>query len=240
MNKENLCVLSDNCTPTDRPIIYACTHYGGNDIQRVFEAIKFPAYLFWGNPGKLYLSAAGLLLWLNGVICVATDDKKDRKISRFRSEEILNRDGNILVFPEGAWNITDKLPVMKLFKGAAAMAVTTKADIIPVAVEKYENTYYVSIGKNIDCSNKNEEDINKLNIFLRDKLCELKWKIWESQPSFHRKDISENELTCFAEYIVNECKYDYTVQDVYDTWFIDKNITTYEQAFNHLNTLIQI
>ena len=65
---ESLKVIGDKRTPTDRPVIYACTHIGGNDIQRFFEAIKEHTYLFLGDPKELYRDISGLLLNTNGVI----------------------------------------------------------------------------------------------------------------------------------------------------------------------------
>lgn len=47
-----------------KPKIYACTHPGGNEIQRAFQVIGKPSYLMLGNPGKIYRKPLyyGLLL----------------------------------------------------------------------------------------------------------------------------------------------------------------------------------
>lgn len=51
---EKLCIINDRHIDTGKPIIYACTHIGWKDAERVFEAIKAHAYLFWGDPRELY------------------------------------------------------------------------------------------------------------------------------------------------------------------------------------------
>ena len=55
LSKEKIAVLNDlHNMNNDKPKIFACTHIGGNDVQRAFQVIKTPAYLMLGNPGILY------------------------------------------------------------------------------------------------------------------------------------------------------------------------------------------
>ena len=74
----------------------------------------------------------------------------ERKIASFRAEELLLNSGNLLIFPEGAWNFSDYLPVTRVYNGAARMALHTNAVIVPLAIEVYERTWYINIGKNIN------------------------------------------------------------------------------------------
>lgn len=220
-SKETVSVINDERIITDRPKIYACTHIGGNDIQRVFEAIKEHAYLFLGDPKGLYKDISGLLLFLNGVINMETKDKTDRFIAKKRAIELLNKNGNLLIFPEGAWNITPNLLVMDLYKGAVLMARETGADIIPVAIEQYDNDFFVSIGKNIKMDDYSALSLDDLNIVLRDAMGTQKWNIVEKHPQ-SRKDLNIDEKD-FAQSIVNKCPYGFTVEDVEKTRYIDKD-----------------
>lgn len=236
--KEKIHVINDDRIDSNRPIIYACTHIGGNDIQRVFEAMKSPAYLFLGDPKGVYKDTSGLLLFLNGVICLETYDKEDRKIAKARSIELLNNGGNLLIFPEGAWNITQNLPVMPLYKGTVEMARETGADIVSIAIEQYENEFYINIGRNIEMSKTSELSINELNELLTDSLATLKWDIWSTQGVHLRNDVANQTLEEFQQTIIDKCEYGFTVQDVYDTMYKDKNITTPEEAFAYKKRLI--
>lgn len=47
----------------------------------------------------------------------------------------------MMIFPEGAWNVTDNLPVMKLFGGTVSMALLSGAVIIPIAIEQYSKDF---------------------------------------------------------------------------------------------------
>lgn len=221
VSKETVSVINDERMITDKPKIYACTHIGGNDIQRVFEAIKEHAYLFLGDPKGLYKDISGLLLFLNGVINMETKDKTDRFIAKKRAIELLNKNGNLLIFPEGAWNITPNLLVMDLYKGAVLMARETGADIIPVAIEQYDNDFFVSIGRNIKMDDYSTLSLDDLNIVLRDAIGTQKWNIVEKHPQC-RKNLNVNEKD-FAQSIVDKCPYGFTVEDVEKTRYVDKD-----------------
>lgn len=230
LSHEKLYVINDERNNTQSPVIFACTHIGGNDVQRTFEAIKEHSYLFLGDPKGLYKDAAGLLLYLNGMISLETNNKLDRKISKERAVELLSKNGNLLIYPEGAWNITPNLPVMKLYKGTAQIALETNAEIVPIAIAQYDDEFYVSIGSNIVTKDCQLDDI-QLTELLRDRMAEQKWKIYESLPMESRKNMNI-DINSYQEQIVKRCGYDFTVQDVLDTMYHDKNIITEEEVFD--------
>lgn len=237
LSHESLTVLSNRQVKTDKPIIYACTHIGGNDIQRTFEAIKKHAYLFLGDPEGIYRDFAGVLLYFNGVICLETSDKSDRHIAMERAIELLKNGGNLLIYPEGAWNITENLPVMKLYTGTVKMALETGADIVPIAIEQYDNDFYVSIGKNIGIDLNSDYDVSDLNINLRDQMATLKWEIWEHKGIQKRTSITEEFQSNFQQDIIDRCEYGFTIEDVYKTMYHDPNEISPEKVFSFVKKL---
>lgn len=237
ISKEELIILGDKRKKTSKPIIYACTHIGGNDIQRTFEAIQSHAYLFLGDPEGLYKDFSGLLLYLNGVICLETSDKTDRKIAMERAIELLESGGDLLIYPEGAWNITENLPVLKLYKGTVNMALKTGADIIPIAIEQYDKTFYVNIGENINFGSQDSRNINELNKDLRDALATLKWEIWEKQGIQKRDDLILQYKDNFQQNIIERCEYGFTIDDVLTTMYKDPNEATYDEVFSFVKKL---
>lgn len=226
--KEKLIIVDDKREKTDKPIIYACTHIGGNDIQRTFEAIKEHAYLFLGDPEGLYKDISGLLLYLNGVICMETGVKNDRYIAKERAIELLKNGGDLLIYPEGAWNITENLPVMKLYTGTIKMAIETNAEIIPIAIEQYDDTFYVNIGKNIKVNSNGS--VKEQNLDLRDALATLKWEIWEGRGMQPRESINQSFVDSFKQSIVDKCEYGFTIDDVYATMYKDECDIVHEQV----------
>lgn len=257
---EGLEVISDESIKTDKPIIYACTHIGGNDIARTFEAMKEHAYLFLGDPKGIYQDVTGLLLHLNGVVCMETSDKEDRGIAKERGVEVLKNGSNLLIYPEGAWNTTHNLPVMDLYDGATIMALESGAEIVPIAIEQFGKKFYVKIGKNIDiisAENINEMSKERLKPIIREKteiirqaLGTLKMDIWEyywdqnKRKLTKRAEITQEEINNYEQSIVDKCGYGFSVEDVHATRYNDRKKQGYEfterlkqQLNNTINTV---
>lgn len=238
IKQERIVVLKDEREVTNKPKIYACTHIGGNDIERVFEAIKEHCYLFLGDPGVAYKTPTGLLLYLNGSIDLVTRDRTDRKIAKERAIELLKRGGDLLIFPEGAWNITENIPVMKLFTGTVEIALESGAEIIPIAIEQSNKTFFIAIGSNISYNCCNISYKKSLTLELRDILCTLIWEIWEQLEFLNRDEITEEFKTNYVKNIIDRCDLGYTEQDVIETRFKDKDEVTLEEVNSFQKKLI--
>lgn len=220
---QKLTILHDEREDTDKPIIYACTHIGRYDIEMALESIQDTCFLFLGSPGKLYRSLDGVLVYLFGFIGCDTTEKEDRHIAKELAIRTLKQGGNILIFPEGAWNITENQVVMKLYTGTIEMAIRSGADIVPIAIEQYEKSFYINIGKNIlldKATNLNEK--RRLCDDLRDILCTLKWEIWEQFPIVQRSSLPENMGQIFVGRIMSETANDYTVEEIERDRFHEK------------------
>jgi 1-acyl-sn-glycerol-3-phosphate acyltransferase len=237
LNRLNASILNDKSEMTDKPVIYACTHIGFYDICVLFEVLKSPCWLFLGNPDSTLNTFYGWLVERNGVVWVDTYDKEDRKIAKQVSAQLLRQGGSLMIFPEGAWNLTENLACMKLFRGASELALETGAEIIPVAIEQYSKKFYVNIGKNLRID-KEDSDAQLLTEQLRDILATLKWEIWESFPVTERRSIPEELKHTFAENILAEAGASYTMKMCEDERYHDKNITSPEEAFAFVKNLI--
>ena len=175
------------------------THIGGEDFINCYLGFKDQSYILWGDYGEYYKNFDGLMFWLNGVVLVDTHDRNDKRIALSTAIKILKKNGNILMAPEGTWNITQDKPVMYLYNGAAEIAIESGADIIPIAVEQYGNTYYVNIGRNISGEGYTLENKKELTAVLRDALATLKWEIIEKYGQMKRSDVPENAFELWME-----------------------------------------
>ena len=237
---ENIIVIRDSHKKNNNvPTIYACSHIGGNDIQRALQVISKPAYLMFGDPGIIYRKLIYIGLKLNGVIPLETADREDRKIAYARSVELLQNGGNLLIFPEGAWNLSPNLVIMKTYTGTVRMAQETGAEIVPIAMEQYGDTFYVNIGENYFIPKDSDKNSDEWNTELRSKLATLKWEIMEHQSSLKRSEIPNDYLRAFQEDIINRCNfgYDFSLEDALKEAFHDKHIHNPEEVFAHLNKL---
>jgi len=236
INHISVNVLNDESVKNNKPRIYAVTHVARYDIESILLAINESAYFVWGDPGELYRRPEMILLNMIGMIFVDTDNKQDRHISLETMVKLLKQNGNIIIFPEGAWNITDNEVVMKLFPGVIEAAIRGNADIIPVAVDKDEkDNYYVKIGQNISMLGKKISDKYDEADTLRGILAGLKWDIWEYIGYLNRSNQSSRlSRSEFIYSIMKDSDNDYTIDAINKSRYIDKNIVTLEEAFSHL------
>ena len=117
IDKQTLTIINDKSTKSDKPVIYAITHMGMYDYQVVSEAIKEHQIPFAGDPETMYRTFDGLILDLNGVIYCDTDNKTDRKIAKDTSIDVIKNGHNLLIYPEGIWNLSARLLSLPLYPG---------------------------------------------------------------------------------------------------------------------------
>lgn len=240
ISKSKIEIVNDQREATNKPFIYACTHIGGRDVESAFEAIKSHAWILLGDPNDFYLNATGGLLYLNGVISVETRNKQDRYIAKERCIELLKHKQSLLMFPEGAWNISTNKLVYYLYYGAVEMAILSGAEIVPVAINHDAETYYVNIGKNLDYTGHQVTESRELTQELRDHMATLQWQNIEKGIPCKRSAFSDD---CEKEYLktFEDCAagydYAYSIQDIIDTRFNPRDITELDEAFEFMNSV---
>ena len=200
--RQTITVMGDHRRFTG-PVIFACTHIGQNDLENIYETLHHSCWWFLGDPGPLYKEISGFLISLNGGIFLDTGNKTDRQIAYARSVELLKRGGSLMIFPEGARNGSEQIPVMPLYPGAAKMAMESGTGIVPVAIEQYGKRFIIHFGTML--SPENYSDFGELTQALRDTLATLKWEIWEQEGLHWRSslpsDCSERFLRTFQQRI---------------------------------------
>lgn len=237
IRKQKLVIVSDNRGVINDGTIFAVTHIGGNDVEITFETLELPAYLFLGDPRELYCNIDGFMLFLNGAICVETDDKNDRYIAKKSAIELLKKGGNLIIYPEGTWNISENLLILPLYAGCLEMAKESRANIVPVALEKYNNTYYVNVGEQIHYEEIELSDKAEMARVLRDNLATLKWEILEQFGVHKREDIPDNYVLEFINEIMNGKETSFTVEDAYKSIYRPKGVVLSEEVFAPIRKL---
>lgn len=229
----SITVLNDDRERTGRLVVYACTHIGWDDIEVAYCALRDPSWLLLGDPRKIYRNFDGFMLWMSGVICFDSTDKKNRFISKETCVELLQQGGNLLIFPEGAWNISKNQIVMKLFTGVVEIAIRTKAEIVPVAIEQYGKKYVA----NNDCFKYEIFQKQLLTDQVRDAMCTLKWEIIEKYAIDNRSNIARNYWDIFWSDIKSQMGDVYCLEDIEVTRYHGKETSPHE-AFAYLRKLI--
>lgn len=229
-------LLENNSIPTDRPKIFCVTHIGKFDIEVVSEIIKEHYYLLSGDFENIHSTIEEKFLGYNGVIYVREDDKEDRKLSKEKMIKILKNKGNIMYFPEGTWNLSPNLPVVKCSYGIIDVAMKAKAVIVPIAIEQYGKQFLSVIGQNFEV--KKYSDDKKIMAIedLRGNLAGLKWKIWESVQPCIRKDISKDEFESFINERLKEWP-NFTLNEFLARVYKPKGIEEPEKVFDFFKSI---
>ena len=233
--KQTITVFGNQKKYKDR-VIFACTHIGENDLENIYEVLHRSCWWFVGDPCVLYKDISGLLLYLNGCILLETGDKDDRHIAYLRAVELLRGGGSLMIFPEGARNGSENLPVMPLFQGTAKMAMETNTKIVPIAIEQYDKRFVVNFGTEIFPENFSSSV--ELTQELRDALASLKWEIWEREGLFSRDSLPENFREQFIKTFEKRLQPWDTLESVERTRFHTKAEIEQKNAFTHLDKLI--
>lgn len=234
--REQTITVFGNQKKYKNPVIFACTHIGGNDLENIYEVLHRGCWWFVGDPCILYKDISGLFLYLNGCILLETSNKDDRHIAYQRAVELLKGGGSLMIFPEGARNGSENLPVMALFPGTAKMAMETGTKIVPIAIEQHDERFVVNFGTEIspeDYSNSIE-----LTQELRDALASLKLEIWEREGIFSRDSFPENFNEQFIKTFEKRLQPWDTLESVERTRFHTKAEIEQKDAFAHLDKLI--
>ena len=239
---QRLTIIGDRREALEGPAIYACTHVGRYDIEMALRIIGRQCWFFMGDPGKVYKNPDGLALWMNGTIFTDTAYREDRHIGKESCVSALEQGASLLIYPEGAWNITENQVVQPLFTGAAEMSLRTGAKIVPIAIEQYGKQYYANIGRAIDPEGfrkaackmgqgmPDREEKQALTDHLRDVLCTLKWEIWEQFAPVARDSLPEDAADVYLDSIMRQSENGYTVEEIVRTRFHPKQ-TSPEEAF---------
>lgn len=222
----------------DRPMIFCPTHNGNYDIQILGEVIrKFHWVLLSGDHNVLPGTMQGNWLAANGVIYLDRDDKIDRQTAKLTAIKLLQMGLNLMIYPEGTWNISENHLVLDLFMGIIEIARQSNALIVPFGLETVtDKKYIVNIGDFFDVF-AFDDSIRAIQA-LRDEMASLKWEILEKEISMLTSPAREARIE-FSKYIeqrMNECPY---MNEELIRHYARKNKNTppYHEVFSHLSSI---
>lgn len=185
-----------------KTVVYAITHIGKFDYEMLVEACDIFAYPFAGDWELMYATVDDYFLRANGVLWVDTSDKEDRQNSFRFMIKALKQGIPMLIYPETIWNLTENLPMMKIFPGAVQAAKECNVPIIPIAIEQRGKHFLLNVGNELDFTDAEESVAVQI---LRDTLATLKWEIWEYLPREKRTEISDDYHEKFVQERLAEC-----------------------------------
>ena len=203
LRKNNVKLIKHNFKRNGKPTIYVATHVFYEDVHCVLASIQESAFLLLGAGGDEHERKKSMNIldkigsWVIGSIHVDRSNKTSKQAALDKMISVLKNNGNILIFPEGSWNMTPCLPVKKLHWGLLEIAEKADANIVPVAVGHVNNDFCVSVGA---LFNYTQHDTKaKQIIALRDMMATLVWEMIEMNPQVKREDIDDNYWLAHVE-----------------------------------------
>ncbi|MBR1702339.1 MAG: 1-acyl-sn-glycerol-3-phosphate acyltransferase [Lachnospiraceae bacterium] len=231
-------ILCDGRQMVDRPLIFAVTHVGKYDIEVVSEAIRDHYYLLMGDYEHIQGKVEEPFLNLNGVIYFNEKVKEERQAVPGRMVDVLRNGGNLMYFPEGAWNLSPNLPVLPCYWGIIDVAREGNAVIVPIAADQYGKHFDIAIGENMDMNlyGDGKDEKSRAITDLRDTLASLKWEIWR-QHSAKRSEIVEDEWENYCNDRCREWSEDFSREFLDEYIYKPKGVTTPAEAFAFMRSL---
>lgn len=218
------------------PKIFAVTHtYSREDVAWAVAFAGEQSFLITNARQELLYTSDGYALWASGIILVDRHDKKNRHASIEKARRVLELGGNIMIFPEGVWNMSPNLLVRKLFSGVYRIARLTGVPVIPIGTMVYDDICYVSRGAALHLNHFEQQEALCL---LRDTLATLKWEIMEKYGHTTREAILCGQFP--NQYWDEHLKNYIAKQTIYENeeeahaHFVDKADMDYEEVSGHL------
>lgn len=221
-----------------RPIIFAATHGFREDIEYSLLTANRHAYILIGSLSQIFRSFDGLTAWASGTILVDRTDKRSRAAAKEKMIYTLNSGTNILMFPEGAWNLSPNMVMNHLFPGIYDVAKETGAYVAPIATHREGKYVYGVLGKAFDITRHSRTEGVRI---LREKLGSMRWKLIAAYSPARRCTLprgaaAEQHWNDRVDALTHEVPfYDYDVER--NTVYVDKTVVPFRDAFAHLQTI---
>ncbi len=208
--------------------IFAVNHSNRYDIPYTCEILSRQCYVLLGKQPLEPIDRLAFIL--NGTVWVDRKSREDKKNSVAKMIKLLCNGANLVIFPEGTWNLTPSKPMLPLYWGVIDIARASGRPIVPIILEYTDEKCYVAFGESMQISPTDDkgEKISE----LKDRFATLKWSIWEQFPDTGYNTAKEWQAEVhkrLAEYP----KLDYE----YEASVIRKEYDTVNEVFAHLDVL---
>lgn len=216
-------LISEYYEKSDKQIVFVVSHIGKWDFEIVNEIIKDHFYIIAADFMHMHGNLAGFFMNAFGVIYIDEQDKEDRANSKKMMEAVLRQSDNIMIFPEGAWNLSENELIYDLAFGCVEVALNTDSVIIPICLEQYGKRFVINIGKQYiptDLVTSIQE--------LRDIMATLKYEIWQHEGIIKRNSITYDYWHKFLKERIGEW-HGYDMHDqLINTWLPHKKREYFE------------
>lgn len=247
--------------------VFVINHRQADDIVLGANAVGESGYVVFGNKYLALETTNGLGLWAYGMILLDRDDDINRNSTYEKMKYIIENGGNIIIYPEGYWNLDDNglsdekhnaddhnsenWLIQDINIGVIRLAKETGCPIIPTILHYDETDKKICYSKKGDLFYVSADDnIFKKKDELVEKMVTIYFELMEKYSSYRRVDLEKNGVSLKEQWeklkqkLVSACdiesigyKLDLDNEKTIGKAKVTKAITTNEEAFEHLNNL---
>lgn len=254
-------------TYTKKGRIFAINHRQGDDIVTGANVAGQSAYIVFGNKYLSLDTTNGLGLWAYGMILLDRDNKTNRHCTYDKMKFVLEHGGNIIIYPEGYWNLDDNGEaderhgadghnsenwlIQDFNIGIFRLAQETGCEIVPTVLHYDEHGKKVCYGRRGKVITvKADDDIFEKKEQLLTIMRTMYYEMMEKYSSYERAVLESNGQSIYEQWaelkkkLVKDCDIDRTGYhlDLADEKRIGKAkvanpVVTPADAFAHLQYL---
>lgn len=247
--------------------IFVINHRQADDIVIGVNAVGKSGYIVFGNPYLALETSNGLGLWAYGMILLNRDNPASRKATYEKMKYVINHGGNIIIYPEGYWNLDDNGEaderhgadghnsenwlIQDFNIGIFRLAQETGCEIVPTVLhydEQKKKICYGQRGKAFAVCP--DDDVFEKKEQLLTIMRTMYYEMMEKYSSYERAELEANGQSIYEQWadlkekLIKDCDIKRTGYhlDLADEKRIGKakvakTVTTPEEAFSHLKHL---
>lgn len=258
----------EKLTHSEKGKIFIVNHRQGDDMVLSAKVIAKSGYFVFGNKTLALESLSnGYGLWAYGMILLDRDNNKSRKSCYEKMKYVLEHGGNIIIFPEGYWNLADNGQrdkrnvaddhnsenwlIQDFNIGAIRLAKETGCEIVPTVLHYDEigkKRCYAKRGKPIKV--EKNDDIFEKKYQILETMTTMYWDLMSKYSSYCRKKLEEDGMTlkeqweilkkqllAFCDIDKVNYKLDLKNEKLIGKAKVVNGVTTNEEAFSFLENL---
>ncbi|MFI3250012.1 MAG: lysophospholipid acyltransferase family protein [Eubacteriales bacterium] len=192
--------------------IYAITHRQSEDIIFAPKLVQGGGYFVLGNKYLFLDTTNGFAAWVHGAIFLDRKDKENRKATYNKMKFVLENGGNIIIYPEGYFNIVDdgqpdanhnaddhnseSWLIQDFNIGLFRLAKEVGCDLIPTVLHYDEMNglhCYAKVGQAFSVDK--EDDLFEKKQELLDIMQGMYYELMEKYSFYRRKDVEVDGFT---------------------------------------------
>ena len=189
IRKDKLIVVNSQYLRGVEQAIFVANHSNGYDFPTLGEVVRKQFYILADYTMKNDF-AVNLLNRSNGCIYVDRLSKQSRNDAKEEMLRLLKRGENILLFPEGTWNLTESKMLRPLNWGVIDLSQNADVPIIPIAISYAKGKRVCRIGKPLRFSKQTDKK-TAIDCVER-RLTSIFWKAMERTGIHYRTRLPRN------------------------------------------------